>query len=72
LVLDTQTSLTRVVTAVQDALFKGVIGIVSASSLFSLTYKYPNEAGVPVTEASSDGPEWGTRPNTTMAKWGCR
>ena len=66
LVLDTQTSPSQVVTAVQDALSKGAIGIVNASALFSLAYKYPYQAGVPVTGASSDGPEWGTQPYTNM------
>ena len=72
LVIDTQTSPAQVATGVQDAISKGVIGIVSNSSLFFLAAKYAQQAGVPVTGNSSDGPEWGEQPNTNMfaADWG--
>jgi len=66
LVLDDQTSPTEVVTAVQDAISKGVIGIVSDSALFFLADKYPQQAGVPVTGTNTDGPEWGEQPFTNM------
>ena len=64
MVIDDQT--TNVVTAVQDALSKGVFGIVSVSPLFFQAAKYPNQQGVPVTGGSFDGPEWGTQPYTNM------
>jgi branched-chain amino acid transport system substrate-binding protein len=66
IVLDDQTSPSQIVTAVQDALSKGAIGIVSVSPLFFLADKYPNQAGVPVTGGFFDGPEWGTQPFTNM------
>ena len=62
IVLDDQTSPTEITTAVQDALSKNAIGIVSTSPLFFLAAKYPNQAGVPVTGGFFDGPEWGTPP----------
>ncbi len=65
-VYDDQTSPTADVTAVQNALSKGAFGIVSASPLFFSAAKYPNQAGVPVTGGSFDGPEWGTQPYTNM------
>jgi branched-chain amino acid transport system substrate-binding protein len=65
-VLDDQTSPSEVVTAVQSALSKGVIGVVSTSPLFFLAAKYPNEKGVPVTGGFFDGPEWGEQPYTNM------
>jgi branched-chain amino acid transport system substrate-binding protein len=66
LILDDQTSPTEIVTAVQDAISKGAFGIVSASPLFFLAAKYPQEQGIPVTGGSFDGPEWGTQPYTNM------
>jgi len=66
IVLDDQTSPSGVATAVQDALSKGVIGIVSTSPLFFLAAKYPNQAGIPVTGGFFDGPEWGQQPYTNM------
>ena len=66
IVLDDQTSPTQVPIAVQDALAKGAIGIVSDSPLFYLAAKYPNQADVPVTGGFFDGPEWGTQPYTNM------
>jgi branched-chain amino acid transport system substrate-binding protein len=65
-VLDDQTSPTEVATAVQSALSKGALGIVSDSPLFFLADKYPNQQGVPVTGGFFDGPEWGTQPFTNM------
>jgi ABC-type branched-subunit amino acid transport system substrate-binding protein len=61
-ILDDQTSPTEITTAVQDAISKNPIGIVSESPLFFLAAKYPNQAGVPVTGGFFDGPEWGTPP----------
>jgi ABC-type branched-subunit amino acid transport system substrate-binding protein len=66
LVIDDQTSPTEVVTAVQDAISKGAFGIVSTSPLFFEAAKYPNQAGIPVTGGSFDGPEWGQKPYTNM------
>jgi branched-chain amino acid transport system substrate-binding protein len=66
IVLDDQTSPTQVVTAVQDALSKGALGIVSVSPLFFLAAKYPEQQGVPVTGGFFDGPEWGEQPYTNM------
>jgi branched-chain amino acid transport system substrate-binding protein len=65
-VIDDQTSPTQIATAVQDALSKGAIGIVSVSPLFFLADKPPNQQGVPVTGGFFDGPEWGTQPFTNM------
>ena len=62
IVLDDQTSPTQIATAVQEALSKGAIGIVSTSPLFFLAAKAPNQQGVPVTGGFFDGPEWGTAP----------
>jgi branched-chain amino acid transport system substrate-binding protein len=66
LVLDDQTSPTQDPTAVQEAVSHGVIGIVAVSALFFEGAKYANQAGIPVTGASTDGPEWGTQPYTNM------
>jgi len=66
LVIDDQTSPSEIATAVQSAISKGAIGIVSQSPLFFLAAKYPQEANVPVTGSYDDGPEWGTQPYTNM------
>jgi branched-chain amino acid transport system substrate-binding protein len=66
LVIDDQTNPTTVVTAVQQAISKGAIGIVSDSPLFFAAAKYPHQAGIPVTGGTFDGPEWGTQPYTNM------
>jgi len=66
LVVDDQTSPTEEVTAVQSALAKGAFGIIVASPLFFLAAKIPQEQGVPVTGAYTDGPEWGEQPYTNM------
>ena len=66
LILDDQTSPTTIASAVQEAISKGAIGIVSDSALFFLADKYPQQAGVPVTGTNSDGPEWGEQPFTNM------
>ena len=66
LVIDDQTSPTEIVTGVQMRLSKGAFGIVSASPLFYLAAKYPQEQGVPVTGSYTDGPEWGEQPYTNM------
>jgi branched-chain amino acid transport system substrate-binding protein len=66
MVLDDQTSPSSVVTAVQAAISKGVIGIVSDSPLFFEAAKYPNQQKVPVTGGFFDGPEWGEQPYTNM------
>jgi hypothetical protein len=51
---------------VQDAISKGVTGIVSVSPLFFDGAKYAQQAGVPVTGGYFDGPEWGEQPYTNM------
>ncbi len=66
IVLDDQTSPSGISTAVQDALSKGAIGLVSTSPLFFLAAKYPNQQGIPVTGGFFDGPEWGQQPYTNM------
>jgi len=66
IVIDDQTSPTQAATAVQDAISKGAIGIVSDTSLFFGAYRFAQEQGVPVTGGSLDGPEWGEQPNTNM------
>ena len=66
LVIDDETSPAQIATAVQSALSKGALGIVSASPLFFLAAKYPQEQGVPVTGSYTDGPEWGQQPYTNM------
>src|SRR5271166_316238 len=66
LIIDDQTNPAEIATAVQDAISKGVIGIVSQSVLMFLAAKYPQQAGIPVTGAFTDGPEWGTQPYTNM------
>jgi branched-chain amino acid transport system substrate-binding protein len=66
LVIDDQTSPTDDATGVQLAISRGAVGIVAISSLFFGGYKYAQQAGVPVTGSSLDGPEWGEQPNTNM------
>ena len=67
IVIDDQTSPSEDPTAVQQAISKGVTGIVSVSPLFFEGAKYAQQAGVPVTGGTFDGPEWGTKPyNTNM------
>ena len=66
LVIDDQTSPTEIMTAMNLAISKGAIGIVSDSALFFLAAKLPQQAGVPVTGTNADGPEWGEQPYTNM------
>jgi ABC-type branched-subunit amino acid transport system substrate-binding protein len=66
LVIDDQTSPTEVVTAVNQAISKGAVGIVSTSALFFLAAKIAHQAGIPVTGTYSDGQEWGQQPYTNM------
>ena len=66
LVIDDETSPTAVNTAVNEAISKGAVGIVSASALFFLAAKTAQQAGVPVTGSYSDGQEWGEQPYTNM------
>lgn len=66
IVINDQSSLTTVVTGVQDAISQGVIGVVSVTPFMFNAYKYLYQAGLPVTGGSFDGPEWGTRPYTNM------
>ncbi len=66
LVIDDQTNPSTLATAVQGAIAKGAFGIVSASPLFYLAAKYPQEQGIPVTGSYTDGQEWGEQPYTNM------
>ena len=66
LVLDDQSNPSTLTSAVQLAIAKGAIGIVTDSPLFFLAAKYPQQAGVPVTGSFADGPEWGEQPYTNM------
>jgi branched-chain amino acid transport system substrate-binding protein len=66
IVIDDQTSPSSDPTAVQEAISKGVTGIVSVSPLFFLGAKYAQQAGIPVTGGTFDGPEWGEKPYTNM------
>jgi len=66
IVINDQGSLTTVVTAVQQAISDGVVGIVNDTPFFFAAYKYAQQAGIPVTGGSFDGPEWGEQPNTNM------
>ncbi len=63
---DDQTSPSVAPTAIQTALSKGAIGLVSVGALFFEGAKFPQQAGVPVTGSSQDGPEWGQQPYTNM------
>ena len=65
-IVDDQTNPSLTSTGVQGAVSGGAVGIVANSPLFSLAAKYAQQAGVPVTGNSSDGPEWGERPYTNM------
>jgi branched-chain amino acid transport system substrate-binding protein len=66
IVIDDQTNPTSDTTAVQDAISKGVTGIVAVSPLFFNGAKYAQQAGIPVTGGYFDGPEWGEKPYTNM------
>lgn len=66
LVINDNTNPAQTVTAVQQAISKGVLGIVSVTPLFYAADRYPQQAGVPVTGAAVDGPEWGEKPFTNM------
>ena len=65
-VLDDQSSPSQTALVIQKAISDGNIGIVADSSLFFLGAKYAQQAGIPVTGGSFDGPEWGTQPYTNM------
>ena len=64
MVFDDQT--VNPVLATQNAIAKGAFGIVVDSPLFLQAAKYPQQAGIPVTGSSADGPEWGEKPYTNM------
>ncbi len=65
-VVDDQTNPTLTATAVQRAISDDALGIVANSPFFFEGAKYAQQAGVPVTGNSSDGPEWGEQPYTNM------
>jgi branched-chain amino acid transport system substrate-binding protein len=66
IVFNDQGSTTTVVTAVQQAISEGAVGIVNDTPFFFAAYKAAQQAGIPVTGGSFDGPEWGEQPNTNM------
>ncbi len=66
LVIDDQTSPAEVSTAAQEAISKGATGIVADSAVYYLADKFAQQAGIPVTGNSTDGPEWGEQPFTNM------
>jgi branched-chain amino acid transport system substrate-binding protein len=66
IVFNDQGSTTTVVTAVQQAISEGAVGIVNDTPFFFAAYKAAQQAGIPVTGGSFDGPEWGQQPNTNM------
>ena len=66
IVFNDQGSTTTVVTAVQQAIAEGAVGIVNDTPFFFAAYKVAQQDGVPVTGGSFDGPEWGEQPNTNM------
>jgi len=66
LFIDDQSSPSLDTSGVQEAISKGAKGIVAVSALFFEGAKYAQQAGIPVTGAYTDGPEWGTQPNTNM------
>lgn len=65
-ILDDETNPTLTSTAVKNAIANDAVGIVANSPLFYLAAKYAQQAGMPVTGNSSDGPEWGEQPYTNM------
>jgi len=66
IVFNDQGSTNTVVTAVQQAISEGAVGIVNDTPFFFAAYKVAQQAGIPVTGGSFDGPEWGQQPNTNM------
>jgi branched-chain amino acid transport system substrate-binding protein len=66
IVIDDQSSVSQVATATQQAIADGAVGIVAVTAFFFAAYKYPQKAGIPVTGAATDGPEWSEQPNTNM------
>ncbi len=65
-IIDDQTNPALTSTAVQRAISNGTLGIVSNTPFFFEAAKFAQQAGVPVTGNSSDGPEWGEQPYTNM------
>ena len=66
LIINDQTSPSQTTTAVQEAISRGAVGIVNATPLFYVADRFPQQAGIPVTGGSFDGPEWGEQPFTNM------
>jgi len=65
-VIDDQTNPNLTVTGIQRAISTGALGIVANSPFFFEGAKFAQQAGVPVTGDSADGPEWGEQPYTNM------
>ena len=66
LIINDNTNPAQTVTGVQEAISKGAFGIVSVTPLMYAADRYPQQAGIPVTGAAVDGPEWGEQPFTNM------
>jgi branched-chain amino acid transport system substrate-binding protein len=66
IVADDQSSPQGDATATQDLIGKGVFLIENFSPYAFGGYRIAQQAGVPVTGGSFDGPEWGQKPNTNM------
>ena len=66
-VADTQSTPTGAATAVKDLVqTQHVFAIAEVSALFFAGAPFLNQAGVPVTGSSLDGPEWYKQPNTNL------
>ncbi|MEU4245330.1 ABC transporter substrate-binding protein [Actinoplanes sp. NPDC026619] len=64
---DDQSTANGVVTAVNQLVQRDkVLGVISMSTLLFSAAPALQKAGVPVTGAGFDGPEWGQKPNTNM------
>jgi branched-chain amino acid transport system substrate-binding protein len=64
---DTTSSPAGALTAAKDLVEnKGVFAIAELSGFFSAAAPFLNQAGIPVTGSSLDGPEWFEQPNTNL------
>jgi branched-chain amino acid transport system substrate-binding protein len=64
--LDDQSTPSGFGSAAQAMASKGVFGVIPYSSFTFGGYKSLQQAGIPVTGDSFDGPEWGQEPNSNM------
>jgi branched-chain amino acid transport system substrate-binding protein len=65
-VADDASSPTQDLTASQSLISKDVFGVVNFTPYAFGGYRALQQAGIPVTGAGFDGPEWGQQPNTNM------